>query len=602
MSKDKIVLVLLLIIAAASFCGGIFLLEKVEKDGWYQGQSTWLFLNKKFRILLSENEKKGDQSSLDAQAMRARLLHNVGITCGYTDQWSDALKLLNQSLDFKMKSKSVNPESLIQSIESLGKAYFLTGDYDNAKTALDFAARDWVRENGEDCKPYARCMSFTGRVHLAMGDYKSAESCFEKARLIFKKEDDRSSTVRVLLLLAESAIARGDYKRAERCINDSIPLLKIDLGDGYNSYFNDEVALLKLLQGQLRIKTSAYADTSQANEAIRLIKEALSEAELSFGNDDVYTQKFRLALADAFLSAGDKKGCLEQVQKIESSFEKIGLPKHPFLENVYETHIKALGNDAQSLRDELSRRLNGVKYVSTEKAKKAADALGTRLNPSPKFLSGRNYSDSWMLPLTFLIVAWAFSGMFACSFACAAIAARKDYGASLWFILGVVFNLFAYLIILALPTRNTITKELGCDFALINDARNGVFLLAMTPLFTILGASIFYYPAAIRDIFIAVFLAFVVCLALFPPIWCFAVAKSKGRSPWLWALIGTVSGIFGLVYLLLLKPGEDVVVDEEESTNTQSEIVMLFVSAVHLGLFLCIVVNIYYSWMLHVEL
>jgi tetratricopeptide (TPR) repeat protein len=602
MSKDKIVLVLLLIIAAASFCGGIFLLEKVEKDGWFQGQSTWLFLNKKFRVLLSENEKKGDQSSSDAQAMRARLLHNVGITCGYTDQWSDALKLLNQSLDFKMKSKSVNPDSLIQSIESLGKAYFLTGNYDNAKTALDFAARDWVRENGEDCKPYARCLSFTGRVHLAMGDHKSAENCFEKARLIFKKEDDRSSTVRVLLLLAESAIARGDYKRAERCINDSIPLLMIDFGDGYSSYFNDEVALLKLLQGQLRIKTSDALDTSQLSEAIRLIEEALSEAEVSFGNDDVYTQKFRLALADAYLSQGDKKGCLEQVQKIEASFEKIGLPKHPFLKSVYETHIKALGSDAKSLSDDLSRRLSGVRYVSTEEAKKAADALGARLNPSPKFLSGRNYSDSWMLPLTFLIVAWAFSGMFACSFACAAVAARKDYGASLWFILGAIFNLFAYLIISALPTRNTITKELGCDFALINDARNGVFLLAMTPLFTILGASIFYYPAPIRDIFVAVFLAFVVCLALFPAIWCFAVAKSKGRKPWLWALIGTLSGIFGLVSLLLLKPGDDVVVDEEEITNTQSEIVMLFVSAVHLGLFLCIVLNIYYSWMLHVEL
>jgi hypothetical protein len=124
----------------------------------------------------------------------------------------------------------------------------------------------------------------------------------------------------------------------------------------------------------------------------------------------------------------------------------------------------------------------------------------------------------------------------------------------------------------------------------------------MTPLFTILGASIFYYPAPLRDIFIAVFLAFVVCLVMFPPIWCFAVAKSKGRKSWLWALIGTLSGIFGLVSLLLLKPGDDVVVDEEEVTNIQSEIVMLFVSAVHLGLFLCIVVNIYYSWMLHVEL
>lgn len=86
MTKDKIVLVLLLIIAVASFCGGMFLLEKVEKDGWFQGQSTWIYLNKKYRVLLSEAEKRRDQSSSEAQAVRARLMHNVGVTCGYTDQ------------------------------------------------------------------------------------------------------------------------------------------------------------------------------------------------------------------------------------------------------------------------------------------------------------------------------------------------------------------------------------------------------------------------------------------------------------------------------------------------------------------------------------
>lgn len=602
MTKDKIVLVLLLIIAVASFCGGMFLLEKVEKDGWFQGQSTWIYLNKKYRVLLSEAEKRRDQSSSEAQAVRARLMHNVGVTCGYTDQWPDAIRVLNESLDFKMKSKSVNAESLIKSIETLGKAYYLTGSYDKARTALDFAARDWVRENGEDCKPYADCMSFTGRVHLAMGDFISAENCFEKARAIFKKEDDRAATVKALLFLAESAIGRGDFERAEHRINDSIPLLKIDLGDGYQNYFNDEVALLKLLKGELCIKRAAAGDANAIAEGIRQISEGLEETEVSFGDDDVYTQKFRLALANAYLAKGDTKNAILEVQKIEKSFERIGLPNHPFLKKVYELHINALGAGGKTSADELSAKLKKVQYVSTPDIKKEADALATRLNPSPRFLTGRTYTDPWTFPLTLQIIAWAFSGMFACSFACAAVAGRKEHGASIWFILGVIFNLVAYLIVSALPSRNSITQELGADFAVVNDARSGVFLLSMAPLFTILGASIFYYPAPIRDIFIAMFLAFVACLILFPPIWCFAVAKSKGRNQWLWTLIGLVTGLFGLVTLLLMKPGHQAEVDEEETSNTQSEIVMLFVSAVHVALFISIVANIYFSWMLHIEL
>lgn len=602
MTKDKIVLVLLSIIAAASFCGGFFLLEKVEKDGWFQGQSTWAYLNKRFRVLLSEAEKRSDQASSESQAIRARLLHNVGITCGYTDQWSDGLRILHESLDFNMKSKSVSAESLIQSIESLGKAYFLTGNYDKAKTALDFAARDWVREGGEECKPYARCLCFTGRVHLAMGNHASAENCFERARAIFKKDDDRSSIVKANLLLAESAINRGDYVMAENRINDSIPLLKIDLGDAYQSYFNDEVALLKLLSGQLKVKRATVGNKSAIENGIRQIEDALKETEISFGLDDVVTQKFRLALGEAYFKNGDIKGTMREVEKIETSFQRIGLPYHPFLKNVYELQIKALGENEKKLAGELSGKLLKVQYVSSAAAQKEADLLGNKLNPSPRFLTGRTYTDPWMLPLTFLIITWAFSGMFACSFACAAVAGRKDHGSSIWFILGVIFNLFAYLVISALPSRNSISKELGPDFALLSDARNGVFLLAMTPLFAILGASIFYCPAPIRDIFIAIFLAFAACLILFPPIWCFFVAKSKGRNPWLWALLGSATGVFGLVCLLLMKPGSEVDVEDEETNNTQSEIVMLFVSAVHLGLFLVIVANIYFSWMKHIEL
>lgn len=602
MTKDKIALVLLLIIAAASFCGGFFLLERVEKDGWFQGQSTWVYLNKRFRLLLLEAEKKRDQSSSEAQATRARLLHNVGITCGYTDQWTDGLRNLNESVDFKIKSKSVSAESLIQSIESLGKAYFLTGNYDKARTALDFAARDWVREGGEDCKPYGRCLCFTGRVYLAMGNHASAENCFEKAKAIFKKDDDRNSVVKANLLLAESAISRGDYQRAENRIDESIPLLKQDLGDAYQTYFNDEVAFLKLLSGQLNVKKAEVTEKSDLQEGIGQIEDGLKETEISYGPDDVITQKFRLALGEAYFKNGDRGNALRQVEKIEDSFKRIGLPSHPFLEGVYELHIKALGGDGKKLADELSQRLKKVQYVSTSAAQKEADLLASRLNPSPRFLTGRTSTDSWMLPLTLLIITWAFSGMFACSFACAAVAGRKDYGASIWFILGVIFNLFAYLVISALPSRNSLSKELGPDFALINDARNGVFLLAMTPLFSILGASIFYCPVPIRDVFIALFLAFAACLILFPPIWCFFVAKSKGRNQLMWTLIGIVTGIFGLTALLLMKPGVDAEVDPEETNNTQAEIVMLFMSAVHIGLFLTIVGNIYFSWMTHVEL
>ncbi len=621
MSKDKIVLVLLTTIAVAAFCGGVFLCQCVEKDGLFQGQSTWRYLNKRFLVLLAESEKN-NPSSLESQAVHARLLHNVGVTYGYTDQWADSIKTLNQSVDFKMKSKSVKAESVIRSIESLGKAYYLAGQYEIARTALDFAARDWVRENGEESLHYARCMGFTGRVHLSMGNFKSAETCFETARAIFKKEDDRSSLARLHLLIAQSAIAGNDLQKARQQLDKAIALLKIDLGDDYRTYFNDEVALLNCLEGQLLINGelpggragSAVDRDTQIDTGIKLINDGLRVAIQSYGTDDVYTQPFRLILAEGHLKKSDASECVSTLQQIEASFERIGLPNHPFLAPVYGLHLKALKNqdnqkhpgdqssERKRLTDVLQAKLKGVERATSKSSQSEADALAARLNPSSKFLANRNFNDPWMLPLTTIITVWAFSGMFACSLACAAQAGRKDYVSSVWFILGVVFNLVAYLVITALPSRNTFTKEFGADFALVNDSRHGVFLLAMTPLAAILGASIFYYPAPIRDIFIAVFLGFFVCLIFFPPIWCFAIAKSKGRNQYLWALIGLSTSVFGLVFLLLLKEGDQGEVDEEETRNTHSESAMLVMSAIHIALFVGIVANIYCSWLLHLEL
>lgn len=621
MSKDKIVLVLLATIAVAAFCGGIVLCQRVEMDGLYQGQSTWKYLNKRFLVLLAESEKK-NSSSLESQAVHARLLHNVGVTYGYTDQWVDSIKTLNQSLDFKMKSKSVKAESVIRSIESLGKAYYLTGKYEIARMALDFAARDWVRENGEESVHYARCMGFTGRVYLSMGNFKSAETCFETARAIFKKEDDRSSLARLHLLMAQSAIARDDLQKARQQLDKAIALLTIDLGDNYRTYFNDEVALLNCLEGQLLINGelpkgaagSSIDRAGQIDTGMKLINDGLRVAIQSYGTDDVYTQPFRLILAHGYMKKGDATACVSTLQQIEASFERIGLPNHPFLIPVYEFHLEALKNQenqkhsgnqiskGRNLIDVLQAKLKEVQYATSKSSHSEANALAARLNPSTKFLSNRNFNDPWMLPLTTIITVWAFSGMFACSLACAAQAGRKDYVSSVWFILGVVFNLVAYLVISALPSRNTFTNEFGADFALVNDARHGVFLLAMTPLTAILGASIFYYPAPIRDLFIAVFLGFCVCLILFAPIWCFAIAKSKGRNQYLWALIGLFTSVFGLVLLLLLKEGDQAEVDEEETRNTHSESAMLVMSAIHVALFLGIVANIYFSWMLHLEL
>ncbi|MCC7529749.1 MAG: tetratricopeptide repeat protein [Candidatus Melainabacteria bacterium] len=621
MSKDKILLVLLTTIAVAAFCGGVLLCQRVEKDGLFQGQSTWKYLNKRFLVLLAESEKK-NPSSLESQAVHARLLHNVGVTYGYTDQWTDSIKTLNQSLDFKMKSKSVKAESVIRSIESLGKAYFLTGKYEIARTALDFAARDWVREHGEESLDYARCMGFTGRVHLSMGDFKLAESCFETAMAIFKKEDDRSSLARLHLLIAQSAIARDDLQKSRQQLDRAIALLKIDFGDDYRTYFNDEVALLNCLEGQLLIEGelpegaagSAVDRDTQIDTGLKLINDGFRVAIQSYGTDDVYTQAFRLILAEGNMKKRDISACISTLQQIEASFQRIGLPNHPFLARVYDLYLKALkiqenqrhsGNlnsRRKSLTDVLQAKLKKVEYSASQSSQSESDALASRLNYSTKFLANRNFNDPWLLPLTTIITVWAFSGMFACSLACAAQAGRKDYVSSVWFLLGVVFNLVAYLVITALPSRSTFTKEFGADFALVNDARHGVFLLAMTPLAAILGASIFYYPAPVRDLFIAVFLGFCVCLIFFPPIWCFEIAKSKGRNQYLWVLIGLFTSVFGLVFLLLLKEGDKAEVDEEETRNTHCESAMLLVSAIHIALFVGIVANIYHSWMLHLEL
>ncbi len=607
MTKDKTILVLLMIVAAAAFCGGFFLLQRIEKDGLFQGQSTWLYLNGRFRTLLAESVENKTQAAADWQATHARLLHNVGITCGYTEQLPEAIKILSESLDFKIKSKSVNTSSVIQSIEALGKAYYVSGNYDCARTALDFAARDWVREENEDCKQYARCMLVTARINLTMGNTKAAEFCLGKAKGIFKKDDDSEGIAKVLLLLAQSAIMRGEFAIAQDRIDEARPYLKAEMGPDYESYFSDEVALLKCLQGQVFVnapKSARGNAPGSLDDGIKLITQAVKESVQSFGPDDVVTQNFRLALAEAYRKGKDTKLCLEQLSLIESSFERIKLAQHPMLRRVYQLHLEALSNDenSSSLKDAITAKLAAVKPVSSKEGLKEADALGLKLNRSSKFLTGRTYTDPWILPLTSQIIAWAFSGMFACAMACAGQAGRKGYSSSVWFILGVFFNLVAYLIIMALPTRDSTSSEYGADFNIASDARVGAFVLSMMPLVCILGASIFYKPAPLRDIFIAAFLALIICMILFPPVWCFAIAKSKGRNSFFWGVIGLCTSIFGLVLLLLLPSGESSPVDQEETRNSQAESTMLVVSAIHMALFLSVVINIGVSWMLHFEI
>lgn len=607
MTKDKTILVLLMSIAVAAFCGGIFLMHQVEKEGLYQGETAWLYLNEHFRHHLAESRAKQNPTSSDWQAIHGRLLHNVGITCGYTDQWADALNILTESLDFNIKNKAVAASSVIQSTEALGKAYFLSGNYDCARTALDFAARDRVREDGDESSAYARCMLITARINLAMDNTKSAEFCLKKAKSIFKKDDSTHDLEDVLLLSAQSAIISGEYSSAQDRIDDVRPYLIADLGGDYETYFDDDVALLKCLQGQIFVnapKAPRGAGKGSIEDGIRLIEESLKVCEKSFGLNDVYTQNFRFALADAYLKSGDNKECIEQLSSIETSFEKIKLPHHPFLEKVYKLHLKALPSEPNndSLRSVIGAKLSAVNPISSKEGLRAADALGNKLNHPLSFFVGRTFIDPWILPLTSQIIAWAFAGMFACAMACAAKAGRKGYPASVWFILGVVINFIAYLIISALPSRDSGESEFGQDFAIFNDARTGVFILSMLPLLCILGASIFFKPAPLRDFFIAAFLAFCVCLILFAPIWCFVIAKSKGRNSFVWALIGLCTSIFGLVVLMLLPNGENSLVDEEETRNTHGESTMLIASAIHVALFLSIIANVLSSWMLHLEL
>lgn len=599
MTKDKMLLVLLLAIAVASFCGGFFIVDCFEKRGALQGQPTWLFLNGKFRVLLADAENRNAFKTQEEQAIYARLLNNVGSTSGYTDQWKDSLLHLERALDFKIAHKSVSPESMISAIETLGKAYYHLGRYDISKTALDFAARDWVHERGDDCKPYARCLNYTGLIYRALGNYSSAENCFARAKAIYKKEDDKTSAARSYLLLAEIALYRKDIAGARSNIESATRYLVDEYGYDYKNYFNDEVAFLECLEGELCV---AEGSSAQVEKGISKLENGLQKIKITFGECDVFTLSIQLKLIEAYLKKGDQSTALSQLEKIESNMMKVGLGKHPFLSNVLHLKAQALRYTDSALSDRLMAKSRELKFVSTVQSRSEADQLAKKLDTSKKFLVGRTFNDPWIWPFTSQIIAWAFAGMFACAMACAAQAGRKHYSPSVSFIAGVIFNFAAYLVISALPTKNKESSELTTDYATISDARTGVFVLSMAPLVCILGASIFYSPIPLRNIFISAFIGFVFCWILMPPIWCFAVSRIKGRNPIIWTFLGILFNIFGLTALLLVNKTEKSQADEFEAINSNAETTMLITSCIHAALFISMVVNIADSWMLHLEL
>jgi CHAT domain-containing protein len=165
-------------------------------------------------LSLTENDPK-------KRAQRAQTLENLGMLYAGLGKPQDALDKFNESLG--LRNYLNEPGGIASSLNKLGYAYSLLGDYDKA---LDNYKKALERLSGPKVDRHLQAYTLTmmGAAYYKVGDLPSALKCYQQAREIETGLEDPSAQALVFTKLGETYTALGRLPEAIDSYRQALPL------------------------------------------------------------------------------------------------------------------------------------------------------------------------------------------------------------------------------------------------------------------------------------------------------------------------------------------------------------------------------------------
>lgn len=603
MTRDKSLLLFFAVLAILTFSGAVYVMDRYEKEGWFQGTEMWRQLYDRYKKRLGEMERrkegtKGDWKPED-KLLLARTLHNVGATAWRLQKFEEAEQFFRRSLDSKHACKKAITSSIGETLDSLGYAYRDLGLIETSRVCTKKALLLFEKSYGEKSRSIARVEEALAMTHGRLGEHKEAEKSLKKALAIYKEEEDLGAQARCHAELSFNCLARNDLTAARREMAEATPLFSKKWGKRFTDYFDSDLIFY--------LQTLGRVEMAQGN-----IKEATSHLEAATrqsikfsGDDSILSAMTRTYLGECLVKAGHPAQAEIAFKKALSTFKLLGLEGRGLeaLTSYGDLLRKSKRTEEAAQIDRQIEELTKAGKNLDEYDRQKAAQMGAELKPKIEEWLKRDSTDSWVAPVIGAVTLWAFTGLFACAMACAAVAARKRRSAIAWFFIGFIFGAVGLLLILALPKASDDGIPINEDGQLILDARLGTFILSWYPFVGILLTSVFISPLWLRDGLIATIIAWAVCFFVFPAVWCWFVAAAQGRRAWLWAACGLLFGIIPLYCLLLMKAPREARerIDDYILDNRPSEYAMLSASFIHLLSLVALVWSIISQVEKHVE-
>ncbi len=221
---------------------------------------------------------------------------------------------------------------------AIGKVYLNLGDYEQAAFLLEQALERY-RLHGEAADPDAAlALNFKGWLLFLTGDYKAAMAAHQEA-LDIRVEvfgEKHRSVVHSLLSLGHAAWKSSAYEDALASLGRGERLARSVLGEEH-----------WLLAVALHHQAVVRLDTSELDEARRLLEEALAIAEKNFDVGHMQVTWIVLDLGRTLQLAGDSEAARPYLERALASYEALFGPDHPGVAYPLAWLAEIIGSDGE---------------------------------------------------------------------------------------------------------------------------------------------------------------------------------------------------------------------------------------------------------------
>ena len=231
-------------------------------------------------------EKKID-SQASAESQRQDIIHRkIAITYERQGDFDQALEHLNLASEV-LKSSDINsPVAEAQILNDTGWIYFLRGNFEEARKALQ-SALDLVEES-DQYSVVASIHNRLGAVSYQLREYKQAAKYVRKSLELRKTLGDLSGEARLYNNLGLLGLMSGDLHEAETNFNHSIQLLE-KVGD------TEGIALANINLGLVKFDQGDYVSAGAHLETARAVAQKIGH-RFYLGLADMYLGRLETAL------------------------------------------------------------------------------------------------------------------------------------------------------------------------------------------------------------------------------------------------------------------------------------------------------------------